>query len=322
VSTSAIQLLCVIAAAATSTAAWAQIYPAKPIRLIVAASTATPPDIISRWIVDGMAKDLGQSIVVENKPGGIYLIALQEVTRGPADGYTMLAIQMPNSVAPSISPNYPIDMRKDFDPIGRTVYSYNVLVVNTKLQATNMTELVSLLRANPGKRTFLSGGPGTPAHVVGELFKLETGVDALHVPYAQFPQGIGNLIDGQLDYGFITTVPMIPHINSGRLRALAVTSPQRLGALPNVPTVIEAGFPGLQVSDWGALVVKAGTPRVIIDRLNASMKKVLLSPEAPAALAKFGAEPSPSTPEEMARLLDSEIDRWGKVARAAKIQLQ
>jgi tripartite-type tricarboxylate transporter receptor subunit TctC len=226
------------------------------------------------------------------------------------------------SVAPSISPNYPVDLRRELVTVGRTVYSYNVLVVNPGLPANSMADLVTFLKANPGKRTFLSGGPGTPAHVVGELFKLETGVDALHVPFGQFAQGIGSLIGGELDYGFITTAPMIPHVRAGKLRALAVTSAKRLPALPDIPTVAEAGFPGLQVSDWGAFLVKAGTPRAIIDRLNASMQKVLSSPDAPTALAKFGAEPAPSSPEEMARHLDGEIERWGKVARAAKIQLQ
>ncbi len=305
-----------------SALAGAQPYPAKPIRLVVAAGAASPVDIISRWIVDGMAKDLGQPIIVENRPGGVYRIGLQEVTRAAADGYTMLVISMPIAVAPSISPNYPVDLRKDFDPVGRTVYSYNVLVVYPALPVATMAELVSLLKANPGKRTFLSGGPGTPAHVVGELFKLETGVDALHVPFAQFPQGIGNLIGGQLDYGFITTAPMIPHVNAGKLRALAVTSAHRLPALPNVPTVAEAGFPGLQVSDWGAFLVKAGTPRALVDRLNASMRKVLASPDAPLALAKFGAEPSASTPEELRQFLDGEINRWATVARAANIRLE
>lgn len=306
----------------TSTTAIAQAYPTKPIRLIVPGNTGTPLDIISRWVADQMAKDLGQPIVVENKPGGLYRIGLQDITRAPADGYTLITISMPVTVVPAISVNYPFDLRRDLAPIGRTVYSYNVLVVNNALPVRTMAELVKQLKANPGKHSFLSGGPGTPAHVVGELFKQETGVDALHVPVSQMAQGIGNLIGGQLDYGFITTAPMIPHVQAGKLRALAVTSAKRLPALPDTPTVAEAGYPGLQVSDWGAFLAKAGTPGAIVDRLNASMRKVLAAPEAPAALAKFGAEAAPSTPEEMAQHLANELERWGKVARAANIKLE
>lgn len=305
-----------------SASAIAQGYPTKPIRLIVPGNTGSPLDIISRWVVDQMTKDLGQPIVVENKAGGLYRIGLQEITRAPADGYTLIAISMPVTVAPGISTDYPFDLRRDLAPISRTVYSYNVLVVNNALPARTMDELVKLLKANPGKYSFLSGGPGTPAHVVGELFKQETGVDALHVPVSKMAQGIGNLIGGQLDYGFITTAPMIPHVQAGKLRALAVTSAKRLPALPDTPTVVEAGFPGLQVSDWGAFLAKAGTPRAIVDRLNAAVRKVLASPEAPAALAKFGAEAAPSTSEEMAQHLANELERWGKVARAANVKLE
>lgn len=315
-------LICATLTLLASTTAIAQGYPAKPIRLIVPGNTGTPLDIISRWVADQMTKELGQPIVVENKPGGLYRIGLQEITRQPADGYTLITISMPVTVVPGISTNYPFDLRRDLAPIGRTVYSYNVLVLNNALPARSIGDLVKLLKANPGKHTFLSGGPGTPAHVVGELFKLETGVDALHVPVSQMAQGIGNLIGGQLDYGFITTAPMIPHVNAGKLRALAVTSTKRLPALPDTPTVAEAGFPGLQVSDWGAFLAKAGTPQSIVDRLNASMRSVLTAPDAAAALARFGAEAAPSTPEEMARHLDGELIRWGKVARSASIKLE
>ncbi len=318
----AARALLALATLCASCLATAQNYPAKPIRLIVPATAASPLDIVSRWMVEGMAKDLGQPVIVENKPGGIYLIGLQEVTRAPADGYTVLVISMPMSVAPSIATNYPIDLLRDFATVGRTVYSYNVLVVPMKSPVRSVSDLIGMLKASPGKHAFLSGGPGTPAHVVGELFKIETRVDALHVPFTQFPQGIANLIDGQIDYGFITTAPMVPQINAGKLRGIAVTSPKRLPALPDIPTVAEAGYPNLQVSDWGAFLVKAATPRPVIDRLNAAMQKVLNAPEAPAALQKFGAEPAPSTPEEMNRHLAAEIDRWAKVARTANIRLQ
>jgi len=309
-------------ALATTSSAFAQGWPVKPIRLVVPTTAASPIDIVSRWIVDGMTKEIGQPIVVENRPGGLALIGLQDALRSPADGYTMAVISMPMTLNPSIAPNYSVDLRTAFQPVGRTVFSYNVLVVHPSVPATTMAELVGVLKAAPGKRSFLSGGTGTPAHVVGELFKLETSVSALHVPYVQFAQGIGNLIGGELDFGFIATPPMIPHVRAGRLRPLAVTAPKRLPALSEVPTVAEAGFPGLQVSDWGAFLVKSGTPTPVVERLNAALVKVLSSPEAPEALAKFGAEPAPTSPAEAARFIASELERWAKVAKAASIKLE
>jgi tripartite-type tricarboxylate transporter receptor subunit TctC len=311
-----------LALAISSPLALAQSYPSKPIRLVVPAGPASPLDIISRWIVDGMAKDLGQSFVVENRPGGLALPAYQDVLRGPSDGYTVLVISMPMTVTPSIAPNYPVNPRRDFDPVSRTVYSYNALVVSPEFPAKTISELVTLLKSQPGKRSFISGGTGTPAHVVGELFKLETGVDVLHVPYVNLAIGFTDLMGGRVDYGYLTTAPVIPHVLSGKLRALAVTSPHRLSALPDIPTVIEAGFPRLQVSDWGMFLVKAGTDRSIIDRLNASVNAIMRASGTAATIAKFGAEPASSSVAEAGRFLEAELERWGKLARAANIKVE
>ena len=305
-----------------TTMALAQSYPTKPIRFIVAASPTSPVDIISRWILDGMTADLGQGFVVENKVGGVYQIALNEVLRAPADGYTMLVISLPVAVAPSIVDNYPIDLRKDFVTLARTVSSYNILVVPNDSPAKSLAELIALLKADPGKRSYVSGGPGTPAHVIGELFKQVVGLDVLHVPYLQLAQGVGDLIGGRIDYGFLTSAPMIPQIKGGKLRALAVTAPHRLPVIAEVPTVGEAGFPALQVSDWALFLVKAGTPAAVIERLSAATRKVITAPSAPEALAKFGAEPNYLGPEEARRFFDVEIDRWAKVARTGNIKLQ
>lgn len=302
--------------------ALAQTYPAKPIRFVIPASPASPIDIVSRWILDGMTKDLGQPFVIDNRAGGLAVPAYQEVLRAPADGYTLLVISMPTTVHPAIAPNYPVHPRRDLDPVSRTIYNYNALVVPAELAPQSMADLVAFLKAQPGKRSFVSGGTSTPAHVIGELFKLETGTDVLHVPYVKLAQGITDLMSGRIDYGFLTTPAIIPHVQSGKLRALAVTAPQRLPALPTVPTVIEAGYPRLQVSDWGMFLVKAGTPRALIDRLNASVNAVLRAPGAAEALVRFGAVPAPSSVEEAAGFLEAELERWGKVARAAGIKVE
>ncbi|MCC6474247.1 MAG: tripartite tricarboxylate transporter substrate binding protein [Burkholderiales bacterium] len=311
-----------VIAAGWQFAAFGQGFPAKPLRLVVATATSTPIDIVSRYVAAGMSRDLGQNIVVENRPGAGYVVAFGDVRKSPADGYTMAVFFLPVSVAPAIFTNYPIDLRKDFAPVAQTVWSYNVLVVHPSVPANSVKELVALAKSRPATLSFMTGGPGTPAHLAGELFKMETGIDTLHVPYVQFPQGIADLLGGRVQYGFIATPPMIPHIAAGKLRALAVTGPKRVPALKGVPTIAEAGFPRLEVRDWQGFMVKAGTPRDIVDRLNASVRKVLAEPATPAALDKFGADPAPGTPEDMGRLLASEIERWGKVARAANIRIQ
>ncbi len=189
------------------------------------------------------------------------------------------------------------------------------------LAATSIKELVALAKAKPGALSFMSGGPGTPAHVVGKLFKIETGVNALHLPYVQFPQGIADLLAGRVEYGFIASPPMIPHILAGKLRALAMTGNKRLSALKDVPTVAEAGFPNLEMRDWQGFVVPAGTPRDVIQKLNASIHTALSAPGAEAVLGKFGADPAPGTPEEFGRHLGSEVARWAKLAKAMNIRI-
>ncbi len=305
-----------------SHAAQAQEYPSKPIRIVAPFASGSPPEVVARWLADGMSQDLGQPIVVESRPGGHGAIGLREVLRATPDGYTVAVISMPISVVPSISPAFQIDLNKDLLPIGRTSVSYNALVVAPTLPVTSIGELVSLAKSQPGKLSFMSGGYGTPAHVVGELFKLETGVDVVHVPHTSVMQGVSDVMTGRIDYGFLNTAAMIPHITAGKLRALAVTAPKRLAAIGTVPSVAEAGFPNLQVSDWGMMLVRTGTPQAVVNRLNAALRKVLSDPAAAAALSKFGAEPVSSTPEEARVFLDAEVARWAKVAREGKLRIE
>jgi tripartite-type tricarboxylate transporter receptor subunit TctC len=224
-------------------------------------------------------------------------------------------MSVPITAAPAFLPNMPFDLSKDFAPVIKISTSYNVLVVNPSLPAYSVSELVDLLKRQPDKLTFSSGGFGTPAHLIGEMFKLKTGVRATHVPYQQFPQAIGDLISGVNQYMFVTSLPVIDLIKAGKLRALAVTGPKRLSVLPEVPTIVEQGFPGLVVEDWVGFSVKSGTPGDTVARLNQAINGVLAKPRVREAFGKLGAEPAGGTPAEYGELVHSQIALWAKVVR-------
>jgi tripartite-type tricarboxylate transporter receptor subunit TctC len=300
----------------------AQSYPNRPIRLVVPAAVSTPIDMVSRIVADKMAAELGQPIVVENKPGAAGIVGGQEVLKQPADGYTLLTMMMPMAVGRSIIPNVPFDLRTDFVPIGQTAFSYNVLVVHPSVPANNAAELTKLIQAQPGKFSFASGGVGTPAHVSGELFKQITATDSLHVPYNQFPQALADLLGGQHQFMFVAIPPVVGHINAGKLRALAVTGPNRIAALKDLPTMLESGYSDFVVRDWQGFAVRAGAPKDVIAKLNATIATVLASDEVKQAFAKLGADPVIGDPQAFGKLIDDEVERWSKVTKAANIRMQ
>jgi tripartite-type tricarboxylate transporter receptor subunit TctC len=299
----------------------AQSYPSNVIRIVVPAVAGTPPDIISRIVADELRETMGWRLIVENRPGALQTIAMSEVGRRPGDGYTLLTMSVPMMVAPALLPNTEIKPDVDFAPVIKISRSYTVLVTTPSLPASSLPELVAVLKSKPGQLNFSSAGFGTPSHLIGELFQLRAGVRATHVPYQQFPQAIADLMNGTSDYMFVTTLPVIDLVATGKLRALAVTAPNRIAALKDVPSVVEAGFPALVTADWIGFGVKRDTPGDIAAQLNKAVNEVLAKPKIRMALEKIGAEPVGGTAAEFGEGMRSEVEHWAKVIKDANIKL-
>jgi tripartite-type tricarboxylate transporter receptor subunit TctC len=308
-------------AAATAPVATAQTYPSGVIRIVAPFGGGTPPDVISRVVASELAESEGWQVIVENRPGGVTTVAGNDVLKQPADGHSVYALALPVSAAPALVPKMPYQLEADFTPVIKISTSYNVLVVNPSVPVRSVAELVALLKSQPDKFNFSSGGFGTPAHLIGEMFKLQTGVGAVHVPYQQFSQAIADLLNGTNHYQFITTLPVMDLIATGKLRALALTGPKRIDALKDVPTIVEQGFPELVVEDWVGLAVKSGTPDHVVARLNAAINKALGRPRVRDGFAKLGADAAGGTPVEFASLVKSQVAHWRKVVAESGIKL-
>jgi tripartite-type tricarboxylate transporter receptor subunit TctC len=299
----------------------AQTYPSGTIRVVSATASGTPPDIMVRLIANELSADEGWRIVVENKPGAIQTIGAAEALKQPADGLTVLSIALPSTAAPALIPTVNFRLDADFIPVIKLAQANHVLVVHPDVPAKSLPELVTLLKNNPDKYQFSSGGFGTPAHLAGEMFKLQTGVRATHVPYQALPRAIADLLNGTNHYQFISPLPVVDLVATGKLRALAVTAPQRMPVLKDVPTVGEQGFPELIIQDWFGLLVKAGTPDETVVRLNAAINKVLAKPNVRTAIERIAAEPTGGTPQEFKQFLTAQMAQWGKVVRDSGIKM-
>ena len=299
----------------------AQPYPSGMIRIVGATAPGNPPDIVSRIIATELAETENWRVVVENKPGAIQTIGAAEVLKHPADGRTVLGIALSASAAPALLPNVGFRFDTDFAPVIKLATAHHVLVVHPSVQAKTLPELVALLRSQPDKMTFSSGGFGAPAHLAGEMFKLQTGVRASHVPYNTLPRALGDLLNGTNHYQFISPLPVMDLIATGKLRALAVTGPKRLPDLPNVPTVGEVGFPDLIIQDWFGFLVKTGTPDDVVRRLNGATNKALSKPRVREAIAKIAAEPAGGTPQEFGEFFRSQLAHWSKVVKESGIKM-
>jgi tripartite-type tricarboxylate transporter receptor subunit TctC len=300
----------------------AQAFSPSSIRIFVPSAPSTPPDIISRVIAQQLVTDKDWNVVVENKPGALMTIAGSEVLRQPADGSSIYAMSLPVSAAPAFVPDMPFNLGRDFTPLIKVAVSYNVLVVNPSLPVYSVSDLVALLKSKPDKLTFSSGGYGTPAHLIGELFELRTGTHAIHVPYQQFPQAIGDLLSGTNQFMFVAMLPVVDLVKSGKLRALAVTAPKRVPTLADVPSIVEEGYPDLVVEDWTGFDVKQGTPADTVNTLNAAINGALTKPNVRAALANLGATPAGGTPDSFGEFVKSEMSHWAQVVKDSGMKIQ
>jgi tripartite-type tricarboxylate transporter receptor subunit TctC len=298
-----------------------QPYPSQMIRIVVAAVPGTPPDIVTRIVANEIAQQEGWRVVVENKAGAMQTLGAIEVLKQPSDGLTILSVAMASTVAPSLLASVNFRLDSDFAPIAKLATAYHVLVVNPSVAATSLSEFVVLLKAQPDKLTFSSGGFGTPAHMAGELFKLQTGVRARHIPYQALPQAIADLLNGTNQYQFITPLPVLDLIATGQLRPLAVTAPDRMQALPDVPTVVEAGLPELIVQDWFGWLVRSGTPVETTARLNGAINKALAKPSVRDAIAKLGAEPAGGTARDFGQFVTQQLGYWEKVVKQSGMKM-
>jgi tripartite-type tricarboxylate transporter receptor subunit TctC len=312
-----------VAAGALTAQAQAPAWPSKPIRLIVPFNPGTPPDVSSRIVAHKLTQRLGQSVIVDNKPGAMGSVALSDLERQPADGYTVMTLLTPVVVGPALLPNFKRDIAADYVSLGQYDWTYSVLVTSPNLPVNDVNGLIELLRAKPGAYSFASGGHGTPAHLAGELFKLQNKVSATHVPYNQFTAGLTDLTTGRVDFMFLTSTVAVPQILAGRVKALAVASAdKRLPGLPNVPTMEELGFKTFDVRNWDGFIAKAGTPKAVVDRFTAELNAVLADPDTQEKLRATGSDPVARTDQsQFNALIKADQARLTALVRQANIKM-
>ncbi len=310
-----------IAALAFSTAALAQAWPTKPVRMIIPYPPGGATDILGRLISAKLSPMIGQSVVVENRSGASGNVGFDYVAKSAPDGYTLLTGTANLTIAPAFSSKLPFNVLTDFSPISQIVSSQNFLVVRPTLGVNSVKELVAMAKANPGKLTYGSSGIGTPLLSI-EILKSLAGLDIVHVPYKGDTPALTDLMGGQIDMYASTIVGLLPHHKSGKLRGLAVTSKKRAASMPDMPTIEEAGVPGYELSSWYGILAAAGTPRPIVDQLNAAIVKIVAMPDVQKAMVDGGSEPQSSTPDEFAARIRADVAKFSKVVKDAGIKAE
>lgn len=306
----------VLAALATVSLPCMAAYPDKPIRLIVPSAAGGAPDVLMRTLALQLSQQMGVPFVIDNKPGGSYVIGTMDLVRSPADGYT-LAYGNVVSLATnrSLLANVPYDVDKDLTLISNALRLVNLMIVNNNLPVRSVPELIAYAKKNPGKLAFASDGNGTTAHLGVELFKSMTGTYMLHVPYRAVSAAITDLIGGSVQLMMVNTPVSGPHAQAGRVRALGISSSQRMSTYPDIPTIAESGVPGFEVVAWGGIIGPANMPKEIVARLNAEIRTALASPAVRERFKALGAETDPSTPQEFRELARRETAKWAKVVK-------
>jgi len=311
-------LWALIAAGAFSPPAAAQGFPNRPVRIVVPFAAGGGVDILTRTLAQHLGQALEQQVLVDDKPGAGGNLGVDAVAKAPADGYTLvMATTGTHTINPGLYAKLPFDAERDFKPITLIASVPNLLVVNPSLGVNSPAELVALGKSRPGQLSFASFGNGASNHLSGEMLKSLTGMQATHVPYKSAPQAVTDLIAGQTDFAFVNTPLALPHVRSGKLKALAVTGARRSPATPEFPTMQEAGVPGFVVESWYGLMAPAGTPDAVIARLHEETLAALALPEVKDFFAKQGADVVTSTPAEFAAMVKTERARWAEVIRTS-----
>lgn len=311
-----------LALAVSGGSAMAQAWPSKPITLIVPFPPGGTTDVLARALGERLTQGLGQPVIVESKPGAGATLGADYVAKSKADGYTLLVGAVHHTIATSVYKKLPYDFRKDFAPITTVALVPNVLVVNASTPAKNVAELVALAKAQPGKSTYGSNGNGTAQHLIGTQFQNLTGAQLIHIPYKGSGPLSTDLLGGQITMSFDTVTPVLQHIKGGKLRALAVTTAKRSSALPDVPTLDEAGLKGFNIGTWFGVLAPVATPKDIVARLNAEMVKVIQSPEFRKRMDEIGAEPVGNSAEQMAQQIKGETEKFAKLVKDGKVTIE
>ncbi|HYC36477.1 MAG TPA: tripartite tricarboxylate transporter substrate binding protein [Usitatibacter sp.] len=308
------RLAFVAATLAVATTAFAQ-YPDRPIKIIVPFGPGGFTDVAARILQKELAPALGQTIIIENKPGAGSTIGTAEVAKARPDGYTLVMISTTHVISPHLYKTIPYDPLRDFTPVMKLAEGPYVLVVHPSLNVKNVSELIAAAKKEPGKIDYASSGNGSAQHLVGALFTAMSGAKLNHVPYKGSNQAMNDVVGGQVKVSFVGVPNALPNLQNGKLKALGVSTRKRYAELPDVPTIEEGGVAGYDATVWLGLLAPPGTPRDVVDKISGEIAKVLSKPDAKKLMASAGVDVATSTPEEFGRLLQSELDRWGKVVK-------
>ncbi len=310
-----------LALVVTACNAQAQMYPSKPIRLIVPFPAGGPSDVTARIISPKVSEALGQNIIVENRGGASAIIGSDLVAKSPPDGYTLLMCTVTNTINVSLIAKIPYDMVRDFEPVAQLFITTSIFTAHPSLPAKSVKELITLAKARPGQLTYGSAGNGSPSHLAGELLKTMTGITLLHVPYKGGGPAAVEQVAGQVQLAFLSAPAVVPFIKNGRLRGLAVTNAKRSIILPELPTIAETGLPGYESEGWSGIFAPAKTPAAIVQKLHNDFASALRDNDVRAKLIAAGTEPSLKSAEEMGKKVRDEIARWAKVVKASGMKV-
>jgi tripartite-type tricarboxylate transporter receptor subunit TctC len=317
--------VCALAAAllAPAPAAFAQdAWPQRPVKIIVPFAAGGPADVYARFLGQRLQEALGQSFVIENRPGAGSVIGTDAVAKSPADGYTLLMMSNTHTTNESLIPNKPYRLMRDFVPVAPVNYSDLVMVIHPSVPVNNLREFIDLAKSKPKGLNYASSGPGTPYHMAGELFNTMAGVEIVHVPYKGSSGARNDVLGGQVHMMFDAIPTMAQNVRAGRVKALATTGTKRSPVLADVPTVAEAGVPGYEATIWLGLMAPTGTPKPVVDKLNAAVSKIVMSADVKEQWAKQGAEPMVMTPAQFDTYLREDIRKWAEVVRVSGAKVE